>query len=185
MIRSAGLVLFALILDILQAGVSAGLLALGSVGGPVGIPLALALGFAVNVCLSLTFGTLLVGLMYWSGLRSPWLLFSGFVGEIVPGFDNLPGWTLLVLAALWKDARKNKSASAKKGVLRLASAALPGAQMVMGRNNPATPTLARAGMPTRQTSTPQTGKDLVRTALVQRNFEGIKPYRPTPNVKTA
>ncbi|OGC86702.1 hypothetical protein A2949_02390 [Candidatus Adlerbacteria bacterium RIFCSPLOWO2_01_FULL_54_21b] len=85
------LIMPAFFLDGLQAGVAFGLSGLG----PPGI----LLGFAVCICLSLTFGWFIILLLGSQGMFYPGLIGLAFIGESIPGFGFLPSWTGLVVAS--------------------------------------------------------------------------------------
>lgn len=158
MLKSGALLVFAVLIDLMQAGISAGFLLLGTmlgttggaVGGAifgqnvcswagetvaswcmgvgaaaggffgsaanvplaaVGVPLGIGLGFAASVCISFTFGLLLIIFLWRSGMFYPSYVLTVFVGEAIPGIDIVPGWTLLVIRSIM-----TKSAKEKKGV---------------------------------------------------------------------
>ncbi len=142
--RNAALILFALFIDGLQAGISFGLVVIGTFSGtaagagvgalvceklgsfsfalctvaggaagtfangftaPIAVPVGILLGFVVNFCISATFGTILVMFLASGGMFYPKYLFGGGLLEIIPGFNDLPGWTTLtVLSVLRKKA---------------------------------------------------------------------------------
>ncbi len=194
MLKGAGLLLFALFIDGLQAMISLALFGVisgvsiipvvGTIVGAVAGPIGLALGMAISVCLSITMGGGLIAALAFNGMFYPSKIIPAFF-ELVPGLNNGPVWTFVVLRCMWQHAREHKSTRQGVGVLKLATAALPAAQRVIGMN---TATTRMRGVPQTQ-QVPQSGKDLVRAALTQRPaFDGIRPLPPRPiqsNVKTA
>lgn len=99
---------------------------LGSTGNvlvaPATIPVGIAIGFAVNVCLSIVLGwAFLVPLMMLFGVNVSWKRAVLGGGEMVPGLNNIPFWTAFVAVSLWQGATTKK---ARKGVLRLVGVAM-------------------------------------------------------------
>ncbi len=141
----------ALLIDLLQATISAGLFALssapgtivGAAGGcyigasiagkigcfflgglagfvgsfanpflaPFTIPLGIAAGFAINVCLSATLGSGLIFLLATNGMWYPDLIFGGGIVELIPGLDDLPGWTVMAGLCILRKKAKEKPGS--------------------------------------------------------------------------
>jgi hypothetical protein len=87
-----------------------------NIAAPVTIPLAVGLGFAINICISLTLGSMLITFLWIYGMRYPGLVMGVFIGEAIPGFNDLPGWTLLAVRSVIR-----KAAEEKKGVASLAA----------------------------------------------------------------
>lgn len=87
----------------------------------VTVPIGIALGFAINVCLSLTLGAGLVTFLWFNGMLYPKYLLNG-IGEVMPGLNNIPFWTaLVVLCLLRKNAEEGSGAmAAASGFLGLA-----------------------------------------------------------------
>ena len=148
MVRNTLLISFAILIDLLQAGISAGLFAVGafpgtvaggaagcalgtyyagsvgcvvvgSIAGFVGtagnvvaaatLPIAIALGFAVNFCLDVTLGTILVMWLMWEGMYYPRYGIGGFIAELMPGLSDLPAWTVMtILSVVRKSAEEGK-----------------------------------------------------------------------------
>lgn len=63
------------------------------------VPIGTVLGFAVNVCLSLTLGVGLLVLMWHFKVLSPRYL-PGFLTELVPGVNCVPFWTAFVVTSI-------------------------------------------------------------------------------------
>ena len=69
---------------------------------PVSIPVGIAIGIAVAMCISIVFGWgFLVPLMFFSGLRPGRRLAWG-LGEMIPGINNAPFWSITTVVAIWK-----------------------------------------------------------------------------------
>ncbi|MBX4192465.1 hypothetical protein KW798_03195, partial [Candidatus Parcubacteria bacterium] len=109
---------YAIFLDGLQAGLSfalAGLFAspgvipfVGPLIAAVSIPFGIALGFIINICLSLTMGSgLLLLLVHLCGFKSLQKYIFGSIGDLIPGLNNLPFWTLLTIGVCWNHAKQN------------------------------------------------------------------------------
>lgn len=96
------------ILDAAKCGLAGGVF--GAAVSAFGVPFGTILGFAFDICISLTLGSGLIFLLMISGAFYPKYAWSGGVFELMPGFDVLPGWTLMVvLSLLKKQAEERKS----------------------------------------------------------------------------
>lgn len=196
MLKGAGLLLFALFIDGLQAMISLALvgalsgvalipfigIAIGAIAGPIGM----LLGAVMSICISITMGGGLIAALAFSGMFYPSKIIPALF-ELVPGLNTGPVWTFIVIRCMWEHARKNKSTRRGVGVLKLSTMALPATQRIINMN--ATAYSTRTGTAPQAQQVPQSGKELVRAALTQRPaFDGIKPLSPRttqPNVKTA
>ncbi len=78
----------------------------------VGAPLGMVMGMASDVCVSLTFGLMLLLTLSLCGLFYPSKLFGGGLFEILPGLSVLPGWTLMTVLCI---LQKRKEAGALAG----------------------------------------------------------------------
>lgn len=67
-----------------------------------GVPFGTMLGFMFDVCISLTLGSGLIFLLFVNGMFYPKYAWSGGIFELMPGFDVLPAWTLMVVLSLIK-----------------------------------------------------------------------------------
>lgn len=135
MLKGAGLLLFALFIDGLQAMISlalAGVLSgvslipfigvfIGATAGPIGI----VLGTAVSICLSITMGGGLIAALAFNGMFYPQKLVPAFF-ELVPGLNNGPVWTVVVVRCMmqnYKDEHGMSFFSKKKKTFTQAFAA--------------------------------------------------------------
>lgn len=97
MIRGVPLIVFALIIDGLQAGISAALLGAGTAVvwipffGQVAAGAGFAVALVINICISVTFGSMLIMFATFMGYRV-WRLFPAFL-EVIPAFGMAPAWT--------------------------------------------------------------------------------------------
>jgi hypothetical protein len=101
-------------------GGSLGCAILGTVAGVVGapanapvavttLPLAIGLGVAVNFCLDITLGLVLTLFLLWFGMYKKGYGVGGFLVELIPGIDNIPGWTIMTaLCVVSKTAEEKK-----------------------------------------------------------------------------
>ncbi len=137
--KTFGLIVFALVIDGLQALISLGLILVASTGGtfaggalgcaagnyvageigclvggsvlgifgslanaalaPFLIPIGVGLGFAINICLSVVLGGMLIALLW--HLKMLYVGYTpGYLLEIVPGVANFPFWTGFVVASV-------------------------------------------------------------------------------------
>lgn len=138
-IRGTLLLLFALTIDALQivmgwifltAGSALAIIPVIGLGGP---PLGVALGFGVDIAISITMGSGLILALFLSGILDVKYIAPVFIGEALPGLDIIPGWTLLVVRCIMK--KNAKSAVGIAGLAsNLASGALsPGTATGLGR----------------------------------------------------
>ncbi len=94
----------ALFIDGLQTMLSIGLAGVFAGAGATAIvPIGILLGFVINFSFSMTFGAGLIALLAFNSMFYPRYLVSGG-GELIPGLNNLPFWTLFVLLSI---LRKN------------------------------------------------------------------------------
>jgi hypothetical protein len=75
---------------------------LGAAVSAFGLPLGTALGFVFDILISLTLGSGLIMLLAFSGMFYPKYIWSSGIFEMMPGFDALPGWTVMVVLCLIK-----------------------------------------------------------------------------------
>lgn len=83
--------------------------AIGATASIGGIPLGIILGFVVDFCISATFGVALVALLIYSGMFYPGYLFGGTIFELIPGFDDFPGWTFMTIMCVIRKKSEDKS----------------------------------------------------------------------------
>ncbi len=121
------IILFALFIDGLQAGVSLSLAGIGSsvalipiVGWVVGAvtgPVGIFMGFVINASLSFSLGAALILLLILNGSFYPVYIATAFFGEAVPGINNLPLWTTIaILSVLKKKSTEGGALGALAGV---------------------------------------------------------------------
>ncbi len=82
--------------------------AAGTFANPILVPIGIGLGFIINICLSLTMGAgLIFALMQVCGWKSVQkYLMPSFIGDTIPGINNLPFWTFLAIASSWDHAKQ-------------------------------------------------------------------------------
>lgn len=130
-IRNMMIILFALFIDGLQAGVSLSLAGIGSsvalipvvgwVAGAVTGPVGIFMGFVINASLSFSLGAALILLLILNGSFYPIYIATAFFGEAVPGINNLPLWTTIALMSILK--KKSAEGGALGAVAGVAVAA--------------------------------------------------------------
>lgn len=82
-------------------------------GGAIGTGVsafAIPLGMGIDVAISVTLGGALILVLGWMGMFYPGPIISAFIGESIPLFDILPGWTLLVWRCLSNKKAEEKAA---------------------------------------------------------------------------
>lgn len=218
--KNVALILFALFIDGLQAGISFGLVAIGtfsgtvagaSVGGyacssfgstvaricgavagvvgtaantgaaPIAAPVGILLGFVVNFCISATFGTMLVLFLASGKMFYPKYLFGGGLLEIMPGFNDLPGWTIMTVSSILRKKTSVKGlvgGGVKNLTTTSASTTLAGAgfRFIKGIQNQ-TSNLALRGSEViqEQESSQAQSRQMLKTNL--KNIDGIRPQK--------
>lgn len=100
----------------------------------VTVPIGMAIGLAINICLSVTLGfCLLVPLLYVFNGNVAWKRLAWAGGEMIPGLNNIPFWTVFVVLSLLK------SEARKGGIAGM------GARMIAGGTSPGVTLGAAAG----------------------------------------
>lgn len=94
------------------AGTASALLAagkcalLGAAGGALastfGIPIGTALGFVLEMVVSLTIGSALILLLLFNGMYYSNRTTIGILVELMPGLDIIPGWTFMTIMCVIK-----------------------------------------------------------------------------------
>jgi hypothetical protein len=97
--------------DTVAALIAAGKCALaggaaGAVASTFGIPLGTALGFVLEITISLTFGAGLIFLLLINGMYYSTRTPVGFIAELIPGLDILPGWTVMTILCILKKRKE-------------------------------------------------------------------------------
>jgi len=160
-------------------------LAANALAATVTVPLGIALGFAINMCLSFVGGAFLLIIMKFFGVSVSLkrLVWGG--GELIPGINNIPFWTFFTISTLWRQATDTGQ---KKGILALAGVALFPTQNIMAAKE-ATGMLATRGargwtpQPEEWAAQPATGENLVRSAQQRTPLQDVRPVKP--NAQTA
>jgi hypothetical protein len=88
---------------------------------PVTEPIGLAIGFAVSICLSMTFGAGLIMLLLLNGMYYPKFLLPGGIAELIPGFDLIPSWTAMTILCVLQKSKEESGLLG--GVASVAAAA--------------------------------------------------------------
>jgi hypothetical protein len=222
MVRNTLMICFALLIDLLQAGISAGLFAIGSFSGTVAggaagclvgtavadrvgcwvgtfaggvagtaanpwlavatVPLAIGLGFAINFCIDITFGTVLVMWMITQKMYYPRYGVAGYIAELIPGINDLPAWTLTtVLAVIRKSAEEGKLKGSASGTFTsMMSGGIAGAGgALVTRIKQSSMDVARdAGIFTAQQQTQENARQHERIVGSElKNIDGIRAPR--------
>lgn len=87
-------------------GILGSVLPINGLLAPATIPIGLAIGFTIDVCLSLTLGAGLIFILFMFGMFYPKYVWSGGIAEFLPGFDILPGWTALVVFSILEKSKQ-------------------------------------------------------------------------------
>ena len=148
------LIVPALLIDALQAGVSMALsgvsagAALIPVVGTAAAPVGIVVGFVISVTLSLTFGWLVILLLGSQGMLYPKNAAMAFIGEGVPGFNLLPVWTGLVIFSYIRHVGETSSGGVAALATATSLAANPRMAAIRGAQNKINFTAARGAVRT-------------------------------------
>jgi hypothetical protein len=186
--------MFAIFIDGLQAGISfalAGIFAtpalipvVGTLAAAVTVPLGLLLGLVINMSLSLTMGVGLIFLVHMFFPKSSWWKWGGFIGDTIPGLNNFPFWTLMVIRAWWEQASYEKKGLGL--VTAVAGVALAPTRGIMSlkektMNLPRVKeSLGFAGMQQQRVEQPKTPQDLTTLARTRPLMHDIRPAAKPP-----
>ena len=127
------------IADAAKCGVAGGVF--GAAISAFGMPFGVLLGFMFDICISLTLGSGLIFLLALSGMFYPKYAWSGGIFEVMPGFDALPGWTLMVILSILRK-KKEEGLLVGKASTNLANMVAPGT--IMGTSFKGLKTVAQA-----------------------------------------
>ncbi|MBP7770508.1 MAG: hypothetical protein KA066_01190 [Candidatus Pacebacteria bacterium] len=184
MLKGAGLLLFALFIDGLQAmisltlfGVLSGVslipfigVAISATAGPIGV----ILGTVVSICISITMGGGLIAALALNGMFYPSKLIPAFA-ELIPGLNNGPLWTVVVVRSMMQKYKEEHGKSFFKRKSRAAAqeVSLAGA----ARTNTAPPSRTS---PNRQagSAAPMPRQEGRAPMPALKSLDGIR--RPTP-----
>ena len=187
----------ALFIDGLQAMLSLGLAGVFTAVGGVAslipgaavaiVPIGILLGFVINFAITMTFGAGLIALLAFSGVFYPRYLVAGG-GEMIPGLNNLPFWTLFVLLSIIRKSAEEKG-GVQGAVIGLATTALAPTSGVgkatagIAAAKTATTGLARNRGASTEQQTAQQEQPQERVATNLKEIDGIrqgrKPYAQT------
>jgi hypothetical protein len=142
------------------------------------VPLGLMLGFVINLCISLTMGVgLIFALFFAFGRPSGWV-WGVSIADLIPGVNNLPFWTLMVIRAWWVHA----SQEGKLGMVgAAATVALSTTRGIMNVKEATMDlpkvkeTLAAVGIQQERAPQPQTGQDTIQLAKERAVMQDIRP----------
>ena len=83
---------------------------IGAAGGVVasifGTGIGIALAYIISVCITLSFGTMLVTLLWFSGMRYPGSTLGVYIAEIFPLVNIAPGWGIYAARCVYKHYTK-------------------------------------------------------------------------------
>lgn len=166
MIRGIPLLLFALLIDGLQATISLGVMSVSWI--PILGQAGFAVALAISTCIAIGMGGALIVSTIFLGF-SPWRLCPA-LAEVVPGVNILPVWTIATLWVIfWKEEKKGYQIGGT--VERTLGFLTPGGRKV------ATLKSAMTGNPTppRGSFSEQAPEKTSRAPILpQRNFDGIR-----------
>ncbi len=141
------LLMFAIMLDGAQVLIGLGITGITSVANLIpfvgqGISMTGSmLGAVIDVCLSFSFGSVLICLLGLSGMFYPITWFAGGIAEVIPFMDIFPGWTVMVARCIWKKHFEIKKVlSVAEGIAM--GAALEGAGATARAGTPASKSAA-------------------------------------------
>ena len=108
------------ITDAVVCGTAGGVF--GAAISAFGMPIGVLLGFIFDICLSLTLGAGLIFLLALMGMFYPKYVWSAGIFEVMPGFDVLPGWTVMVVLCLIKKRGEEGKAGVTTTAAKIISA---------------------------------------------------------------
>ncbi|HEV8666377.1 MAG TPA: hypothetical protein VN665_00830 [Candidatus Paceibacterota bacterium] len=159
--------------------------ALGALASTFGIPFGSMLGLMLDICISLTLGSGLIFLLAISGMFYPKYVWTGGIFEMMPGFDILPGWTVMVILCLLQK-KKEEELLIGKASTNLATMVAP--DKALGTAFKGLKTVAQAKTNMVVSSGARTQDQYKQTRIDSRqelktnlkNIDGIKPVGETP-----
>jgi hypothetical protein len=144
------------------------------------LPSGILIGFALNIVISATFGAFLVTTLAVSGVFYPRYLISGG-GELIPGLNNLPFWTLFTLLCILRKNREEREGNRTAANIGFAVAPTRGVMAIQEKEMDL-PGMkeahARMGGVQYRAPQPQTGEGLVELARSRIPLQDIRPSAP-------
>lgn len=139
---------------------------------PATVPIAVGIGFAISVCLSMTWGSAIIMLLVFNGAFYPKLLW-GMLVEVTPGAGYLPFWTGLVWFSILESGKK---AGGKRAILPAIAGIALSPQSALGKATAAVGAANRFAWPS---TGPQESENspagASRLPLSAKSFEGVRP----------
>ena len=145
-----------------------------------GMPIGVLLGFSFDVVISLTLGSGLIFLLALSGMFYPKYAWSGGIFEVMPGFDALPGWTLMVILSILRK-KKEEGLLVGNASINLANMVAPGTATGTAFKGLKTVARAKTSMAMASGAASENMRTQARIDTRQRvntelkNIDGIKP----------
>lgn len=167
----------------------------GAVAGAListfGIPLGTVLGFVLEMVVSLTLGSALIVLMWFLGVYSRTSTTIGWIVEMIPGLDIIPGWTFMVIMCILKKEAKDGvlNLKGKNSAAKLANMVMPGTALgtavggITYMQRQKNEMMLSNGMATEGTYKQMRAvkRQNIKTEL--QNIDGIKPAPKAPDTK--
>jgi hypothetical protein len=79
------------------------------------MPIAVGLGFAVSVCIDAFLGTILIAILWTLGMYYSRYGITGLIVELIPGINDLPGWTTMTVLCVIRKAAEEKEVTGSAG----------------------------------------------------------------------
>jgi hypothetical protein len=121
----------------------------------------MVVGAGIDICLSASFGSVLVGFLILNNMFYPVTVFSSATFEMLPFLDIFPGWTVMVARCLWKKHFGSKGVVAAAATVVGGAIVAGGATGAFSASNDNTPSLGGNN----QASAPNGAKMSVQTQL--------------------
>lgn len=150
---------------------------------PTTLPLAIVMGFVINFCIDVTFGTLLSMWLLTQGMYYPKYAIGGWVAELIPGLNDMPAWTVsTVLAVIRKNAEENASEGTSASIFTqmIGGGTLLGAGVaaITAINQKNVRTAEQTGVFAKEQQDQQTDAGRARVSIELKNIDGIRSTRP-------
>lgn len=146
------------------------------------LPIAIGIGFAINFCLDITLGVVLIGFLMWLGMYHKGYGIGGFIVELIPGLDNIPGWTFMTIMCVVDKTAREKNLIASKGSMftKLATTGITGVatSAVFAIHQGNQRRAREAGVFTQEEQDQRLGEKKQFVSAELRNIDGIRAANP-------
>ncbi len=142
------------------------------------LPAGAMIGLTLGVVASLTLGTAFVFALAMAGMFYPTYVLPAYLGEVIPGLDLAPSWTVLAWKSVFR--KKREDAAAAKASQKEASDTAAGQRVAVQQASATNATAAaQARQQTRQEAQPsdEGGEGAAERPRPARNVTSMNTYR--------